>query len=103
MPADGISLPPKGGTSARPTGAARRLGYINHAAGRKGVWLLVAAHLGPHATSAFAPLLTAMRTLSRPVWGQAGRTVAAGADWLGRVARGQPAARARAQTARCSL
>ena len=31
MPADGISLPPKRGTSARPAGAARRLGYINHA------------------------------------------------------------------------
>jgi hypothetical protein len=29
MPADGISLPPKkGGTSARPAGAARRLGYL---------------------------------------------------------------------------
>src|SRR6266540_7118255 len=37
MPADGISLPPKkGGTSARPAGPARRLGYINHAIGRKG-------------------------------------------------------------------
>jgi len=37
MPADGISLPPKErGTSARPAGAARRLGYINGATGRKG-------------------------------------------------------------------
>jgi hypothetical protein len=36
MPADGISLPPKKGTSARPAGAARRLGYINGATGRKG-------------------------------------------------------------------
>src|SRR5262245_5219218 len=35
MPADGISLPPKG-TSAHPAGAARRLGYINGAIGRKG-------------------------------------------------------------------
>src|SRR5262249_61837142 len=30
MPADGISLPPKKGTSARPAGAARRLDYIKH-------------------------------------------------------------------------
>jgi hypothetical protein len=37
MPADGISLPPKKGTSARPAGAARRLGYINGATGRKGL------------------------------------------------------------------
>ena len=36
MPADGISLPPKKGTSARPLGAARRLSYINGATGRKG-------------------------------------------------------------------
>src|SRR5262245_47726973 len=36
MPADGISLPPKRGISARPAGAARRLGYISHATGRKG-------------------------------------------------------------------
>jgi len=37
MPADGISLPPKErGTSARPAGAARKLGYINGATGRKG-------------------------------------------------------------------
>jgi hypothetical protein len=36
MPADGISLPPKKGTSARPAGAARMLGYINRATGRKG-------------------------------------------------------------------
>jgi hypothetical protein len=36
MPADGISLPPKRGTSARPAGAARRLGYIHHATGRRG-------------------------------------------------------------------
>src|SRR6516162_4595374 len=36
MPADGISLPPrKGGTSARPAGPARRLGYINPATRRK--------------------------------------------------------------------
>src|SRR6516162_3816417 len=34
MPADGISLPPIKGTSARPSGASRRLGYINGAAGR---------------------------------------------------------------------
>jgi hypothetical protein len=36
MPADGINLPPKKGTSACPAGPARRLGYINHATGRKG-------------------------------------------------------------------
>jgi len=30
MPADGITLPLKRGTSARPPAAARRLGYINH-------------------------------------------------------------------------
>jgi hypothetical protein len=36
MPADGISLPPKKGTSARPAAAARTLGYINGATGRKG-------------------------------------------------------------------
>jgi hypothetical protein len=30
MPADGITLPLKRGTSARPAAAARRLGYINH-------------------------------------------------------------------------
>jgi len=42
MPADGISLPPKRRTSARPAGAARRLGYINHATGRKGAWPLLA-------------------------------------------------------------
>ena len=37
MPADGISLPlKKAGTSARPAGSARRLGYIHHAIGRKG-------------------------------------------------------------------
>jgi len=35
MPADGISLPlKKAGTSARPAGATRRLGYINSATGR---------------------------------------------------------------------
>src|SRR5262245_46714222 len=37
MPDDGISLPPKkGGLSARPAGAARRLAYIKHATGWKG-------------------------------------------------------------------
>jgi len=41
MPADGITLPLKGGTSARPAGAARRLGYINGATGRKGAWPLL--------------------------------------------------------------
>jgi hypothetical protein len=35
MPADGISLPPNKGTSARPAGAARTLGYINGAIGWK--------------------------------------------------------------------
>src|SRR5262245_27689715 len=35
MPADGNSLLPTRGTSARPAGATRRLGYINHATGRK--------------------------------------------------------------------
>jgi len=38
--ADGISLPPKM-TSARPAGAARRLGYINQATGRKRAWQLL--------------------------------------------------------------
>jgi hypothetical protein len=36
MPADGISLAAKKGTSARPAGAARTLGYINGATGQKG-------------------------------------------------------------------
>jgi hypothetical protein len=36
MPTDGISMPPKKETSACPAGAARRLGYINHATRRKG-------------------------------------------------------------------
>jgi len=37
MPADGISLPPKkGGLRHVLLGQARRLGYINHAIGRKG-------------------------------------------------------------------
>jgi hypothetical protein len=36
MPGDGINLPPKkGGLRHIPLGPARRLGYINHAAGRK--------------------------------------------------------------------
>src|SRR5262245_27388310 len=43
MPADSINLPPgKRGTSARPAVAARRLGYINHATGRKRAWQLLA-------------------------------------------------------------
>src|SRR5262245_10162132 len=36
MPADGISMPTKKGTSACPAGPARRLGYINHATGGRG-------------------------------------------------------------------
>jgi len=36
MSADGISMPVKKGTSACPAEPARRLGYINHAIGRKG-------------------------------------------------------------------
>jgi hypothetical protein len=36
MPADGITLPLKGGTSARPAGAARRLGYITKRIGGRG-------------------------------------------------------------------
>ena len=53
MPADGISLPLKRGTSARsPLGQARRLGYINYATERKGAphpphdAAQIAAHLG---------------------------------------------------------
>src|SRR5262249_10213818 len=43
MPADSINLPPgKRGTSARPAAAALRLGYINHATGRKRAWQLLA-------------------------------------------------------------
>jgi hypothetical protein len=44
MPADGISLPPKGdfGTSR---GAARRLGYINGATGRKGIMTATGTNL----------------------------------------------------------
>src|SRR5262245_39856624 len=43
MPADSINLPPgKRGTSARPAVAALRLGYINHATGRKRAWQLLA-------------------------------------------------------------
>ena len=36
MPADSITLPLKRGTSARPAGAARTLGYLNGATGRNG-------------------------------------------------------------------
>jgi uncharacterized protein len=36
MPADGISLPPKKGDFGTSRGAARTLGYINGATGRKG-------------------------------------------------------------------
>src|SRR5262249_18592070 len=43
MPADSTNLPPgKRGTSARPAVAARRLGYLNHATGRKRAWQLLA-------------------------------------------------------------
>jgi hypothetical protein len=61
MPADGISLPPKRGTSARPAGAARRLGYINGATGRKGGDRLWHEAAGPG-----CPLSSRYRVVSGP-------------------------------------
>jgi hypothetical protein len=57
MPADGINLPPKKGDFGTSRGAARRLGYINHATGRKGHDRLWPAQSGHPEMSAICPLM----------------------------------------------
>src|SRR5262245_16881457 len=52
------------GTSARPAGAARRLGYINGATGRNASWPHIAL-LGPRELSDLSPQSWVKRTLIR--------------------------------------